>query len=114
SLDTLHRLCPQHKINRSIWREKNHVSMYSRQLLTQMKAESPQLTFRLFHIPEKTEVLKNQYSFDLKADIADSKIEYISLLDSCEWDITMFHKHDAHPNNKGYKNLAECMVQFIQ
>lgn len=113
SLSLLHSQCPQHKINRSIWREKNHVSMYSRQLLIAMNSEFPEIKFRLFHIPEKTEILKNEYSFDLKSDIVDSKIEYISLLKACDWDISMFHKHDAHPNNKGYANLANCMVQFI-
>lgn len=114
SLTSLHSQCPQHKINRSIWREKNVVSMYSRQILVAMNTDFPEIKFRLFHIPEKTEALKGEYAFDLKRDIVDSKMEYISLLDECSWDITMFHKHDAHPNNKGYQSLANCMAKFIE
>jgi hypothetical protein len=70
--------------------------------------------FRVFHIPEKGEVFSGKYSLDIKHDINRVGMEYIPLLNSCEWRRNMFHKHDSHPNDYGYINLAGCVARHIE
>ena len=74
----------------------------------------PGVTVRLFHIPEKGEVREGAYFLNISDDVRQIGIEYVPLLHKCDWQRSWFHKHDAHPNQDGYLNLAQCMAAHIE
>jgi len=69
--------------------------------------------FRLFHIPEKSQVFASKYYVDIYRDIELMGLECIPLLHTCEWLTSMYHKHDEHPNQSSYANLVDCITGKI-
>jgi len=93
--------------------EENERFYDSMQVLDAMAVEHPRAKLRLVHIPEKAEVSENRYSIDIQNHLKEKSIEYVPLLDLCNWDVSMFHEYDAHPNDKGYQNLVDCISKSI-
>ena len=79
-----------------------------------LRADFPGVEFHLFHIPEKGEVFSGHYWLNVEDDMKKIGLEYIPLLQTCTWKTSMYHKHDAHPNDNGYYNLAKCMTKYIE
>ncbi|MDX8411127.1 MAG: SGNH/GDSL hydrolase family protein [Mariprofundaceae bacterium] len=112
---SLESICPHLKVyNVAAKREKNRLYSRAMYMLRVMLADFPGVKFRLFHIPQKGEVFTGRYSLNIEDDARKIGLEYVPLLQSCAWDISMYHKHDAHPNDSGYDNLAKCMTRYLQ
>jgi hypothetical protein len=112
---SLESICPHLKIYNVVGkREKNKLYSRAMYMLRVMLADFPGVKFRLFHIPQKGEIFTGRYSLNIEDDLKIIGLEYVPLLQSCDWDISMYHKHDAHPNDSGYANLAKCMTKYIQ
>ena len=106
--------CPHLRIHRARKYTKNKNYAEVIEILGVMLADFPGVKFRLFHIPEKGEVFVGQYSLSVGEDIKKMGLEYIPLLQTCVWKNSMYHKHDSHPNESGYSNLAKCMAEYIK
>jgi len=68
---------------------------------------------RVIQLPTKPELISGTYILDPSDELKDHSIDYVSLLDDCEWSLDMFHTHDDHPNDTGYRNIAECMAKVL-
>ena len=110
---SLKSICPHLKIYQVREYQKNHSYTESIEMLGVILAEYPAVKFRLFHIPEKGEVYTDQYSFNVDDDIKQIGLEYIPLLQTCNWKASMYHKHDSHLNDAGYSHLAKCMAGYF-
>ncbi len=107
-------LCPHLKVYQENEYSKNELYANSIDVLKAIKNDFPDVTFRIFHIPEKGEVFENQYSLEIEQDIKKIGLEYIPLLQTCPWNRAMYHKHDPHLNDLGYGNLANCMAGYVE
>jgi hypothetical protein len=92
--------------------EKNGLFKDSVAVLDKIKARYPDVEFRVFHIPEKSELLAGKYSVNVVNELEALKIGYVPLLLGCDFDISMYHKHDGHMNDDGYAYLAECISKY--
>lgn len=114
SSPSLEKKCPHLSVFQFPIVEKNELYASSLDQLKGLLSEHSKLKFRLFHIPGKSEVSAGRYFIDIAEDIQNLGLEYVPLLHSCDWQASMFHKHDRHPNNSGYSNLANCMIGYLQ
>jgi hypothetical protein len=107
--------CPHLKYNYNNSYDKNAKYAATIKTLRDLmnKPEFKNVKFRLFHIPEKGETISQKYSLDVAEDLREIDLEYIPLLHNCQWNKSMYHKHDTHPNAKGYANLVECMSKHF-
>lgn len=105
--------CPHLKLFRALQYTKNPQYYKSLETIKSLITQYPDVRFRLFHFPEKEEVYAGSYALDVAKDIEELGIEYLPLYNLCDWDLSMFHKHDTHPNDQGYLKLAECVSRFI-
>lgn len=65
------------------------------------------------HIPEKKEMFAGYYRCQVKDDIEKLGITYYPLLNNYHFDKSMYHKHDGHPNNKGYAYLSSIIEEIL-
>ena len=105
--------CPHRKRYVSLHLKKGSRYAASLDALQETVQAFPKARIRLFQIPEKQETYSGKYELDISADIFSLGIEYVSLLDVCRWNIGMYHRHDTHPNNYGYENLAKCIAKHM-
>lgn len=107
-------MCPHLERLKKQTYQKNLLFRESVRAIIRMTQEFPDIKFRVYHIPEVGEVVNKQYSnLRLRQEMKHIGIDYVPLLSECEWNRSMYHKHDGHPNDVGYKNLANCMAKFI-
>ena len=66
------------------------------------------------HIPEKQEALANEYRCDIQEYIESLGIEYHPLLTEYHFDKSMYHKHDGHPNDKGYNQISKIIEDILK
>ncbi len=66
------------------------------------------------HIPEKREVAEKYYRCKIKDDIEKLGIEYHPLLLTHHFDLSMYHKNDGHPNNKGYTYISSIAEEILK
>ena len=66
------------------------------------------------HIPEKREVTAKYYRCKIKDDIEKLGIEYHPLLLTHHFDLSMYHKNDGHPNNKGYTYISSIVEEILK
>ena len=66
------------------------------------------------HIPEKAEAKAGHYRCQVKKDIEDLGIKYYPILKPYHFDMRHFHKHDGHPNDKGYAYLSEIIEEILE
>lgn len=92
--------------------EKNTLFKQSLQVLKKIKIHHPNLQLRVLHIPEKNEVRSGRYAVNIVSEMQELDIDYVPLLFACNFDLSMFHKHDAHMNDSGYQHLAKCTSQY--
>ena len=65
------------------------------------------------HIPEKREVTAGYYRCYLKDNLKKIGIPYYPLLYTHHFDMSMYHKHDGHPNDKGYAYLTSIIEEIL-
>lgn len=107
-------MCPHLERLKKQTYQKNLLYRESIRAIIRMSQEFPNIKFRVFHIPEVSEVVNQKYSsLKLRQEMKHIGIDYVPLLNECEWDRSMYHKNDGHPNDTGYKNLASCLAKFI-
>ena len=113
STDSLPRKCPQHGLYYARFFQDRTPLARSLGTLTKMQKDFPEVKFRFFHLPEKNELNEGAYIIRISEYVAETGMQYIPMLTACEWDQSMFHKHDGHPNNNGYDNIAKCMANYL-
>jgi lysophospholipase L1-like esterase len=65
------------------------------------------------HIPEKSEVNTKEYRYNIAQELKDLGIEYYPILKTHKWDKSMYHIHDGHPNDKGYKHISNIVEEIL-
>lgn len=68
---------------------------------------------RVIQLPTKPEIVSGAYILNPSDELTEYSIDYVSLLDECEWSMDMFHTHDDHPNDTGYRNIADCLARIL-
>lgn len=63
----------------------------------------------LIHLPTKADVLQGHFDIDVASQARSFGIEYISLLERCDFGIDDFYPIDGHPNDRGYQKFLECV-----
>lgn len=111
--DISYEYCPHLRIYRVQNFEKDRNFRNGIQKLNDIISFFPDINFRLFHLPQRNEVYNGQYNINMQQEIEATGIEYLPILQLCDWDMSMYHKHDGHPNNRGYASLAKCMGEYI-
>ncbi|QUS61183.1 SGNH/GDSL hydrolase family protein [Synechocystis sp. PCC 7338] len=106
-------LCPHLRFAQTNEYDKNELYKDSLTTLQEIKNSFPDTVIRVVHIPEKGETFNNKYSLEIRDDIKQIGLEYISLLEICPWNRDMYHKHDAHFNDLGYHNLTNCISENL-
>lgn len=81
--------------------------------LVKIAADFPGSRVRVIQLPTKAEIISRAFILDPAVELANHSIDYVSLLDECEWSMDMFHTHDDHPNDRGYRNIADCMARVL-
>ena len=84
--------------------------------LAGFKALASQQTGRdvyFLHVPQRNEVAKGRYDVDPSCVARDYGVDYVALLDACDWDLAMFYGRDPHPNERGYENLRLCVGKVL-
>lgn len=66
------------------------------------------------HLPEKNETILKRYRYDVGQKIKDMGIEYHPILQKYQFDISMFHVHDGHPNDKGYAYISSIIEDILK
>jgi hypothetical protein len=105
--------CPHLRIYRMREGQKDILFQQSIKLIADIKKAHPELTFRVFHIPEKGETYRGRYAVNIVEELKALDIDYVPLLFGCQWKVSYYHKHDGHPNDKGYQHLARCMQPYL-
>ena len=65
------------------------------------------------HIPEKREAKAGYYRCNIQKDMENLGIAYYPLLFTHHFDMSMYHKHDGHPNDKGYAYLSSIIEEIL-
>ena len=89
---------------------------YDMSYLTKIKALADSMGKKVIfvHIPEKAEAKAGHYRCNVKADIEKLGIAYYPLLQTHPFDMSMYHKHDGHPNDRGYAYLSSIMEEILK
>lgn len=66
------------------------------------------------HIPEKREVVSGKYRYDIAPQIKAMGIAYYPILKTHHFDLSMYHPHDGHPNDRGYAYLSSVIEEILQ
>ncbi|MBD2653903.1 SGNH/GDSL hydrolase family protein [Synechocystis sp. FACHB-383] len=106
-------LCPHLRFAQANEYDKNELYKDSLTTLQEIKDSFPDAVIRVVHIPEKGEIFNNKYSLEIRDDIKQMGLEYVPLLEICPWNRDMYHKHDAHFNDLGYRNLTNCIWENL-
>jgi hypothetical protein len=81
--------------------------------LFRIQREFPRASVYLVHVPQKSEVRKDEYQLDIERRVLGSGIEYFAALRACKWTTGMYYMHDEHPNRSGYENLCKCIAELL-
>jgi len=65
------------------------------------------------HLLEKREFHHAKYRFNLKERIEALGIEYFPIIGKYRMDLSMYHVHDGHPNDKGYQRISEIVADIL-
>jgi hypothetical protein len=63
----------------------------------------------LIHLPTKEDVLQGRFNIDAASHARSVGIEYISLLEQCDFETDDYYAIDGHPNEQGYQKVLECV-----
>jgi len=66
------------------------------------------------HIPEKGETRSGHYRYNVGERIKAMGIEYYPVLKDYQFDMSMFHPHDGHPNDKGYAYISSIIEDILK
>jgi lysophospholipase L1-like esterase len=66
------------------------------------------------HIPEKKEIQIGYYRCNVQEEMKKLGIAYYPLLHTHHFDLSMYHKHDGHPNDKGYAYIASIIEKILK
>jgi hypothetical protein len=66
------------------------------------------------HIPEKKEIQIGYYRCNIQEEMKKLGIDYYPLLHTHHFDLSMYHKHDGHPNDKGYAYIASIIKKILK
>ena len=113
SLQSIAKTCPQLRLYHTLRYKRGELYKISADVLARLPANFPNLKFRVFHMPQKSEVYGGEYSLDIQTVVQEAGLEYIPLLEVCQWSLPMFHINDGHPNDIGYSKISECMKDYL-
>lgn len=113
SLQSISKTCPQLRLYYTLKYKRDALYAQSLDTLQKLSENFPEIEFKVFHMPQKSEVYGGEYSLELADEVKKAGFEYFSLLDLCDWDLSMFHVNDGHPNDSGYLKISECMQKFL-
>jgi hypothetical protein len=86
---------------------------YALQELHKIQNEFPSAEIDLIHLPQKYEVLTNNYYINIADQVADMGVNYYPALKNCSWSMDMFFTRDGHPNSRGYENITKCVSGYL-
>lgn len=66
------------------------------------------------HIPEKGETQSGKYRYRVGDRIKAMGVEYHPILKDYQFDLSMFHVHDGHPNDKGYAYISSIIEDILK
>jgi len=66
------------------------------------------------HIPEKSETKNGYYRYNIANRVKAMGIEYYPILKDYKFDLSMFHIHDGHPNDKGYAKISSIVESILK
>ncbi len=82
--------------------------------LRDLQASLPGVHMRFVHLPQRDEVEKGSYILaDLAAPLENMGIDYYPALYHGTWTTDMFFVHDNHPNAQGYREIKQCIAQYL-
>lgn len=86
---------------------------FSLESLRKIKQNFPNKEIHLIHLPDKIEVSKNSYKFDIEKIAKDMEIKYFPALKEHTWTREMFFPNDSHPNALGYQSISDCVSKYL-
>ncbi|MEI7818186.1 MAG: SGNH/GDSL hydrolase family protein, partial [Desulfuromonadales bacterium] len=86
---------------------------YSIESIRRIRNEFPLAEINLIHLPQKYEVMTNNYSINIADQVTELGINYYPALEKCNWTRDMFFTRDAHPNKHGYENITKCVSEYL-
>ncbi len=66
------------------------------------------------HLPEKSEAANGEYRYDIAQDLKELGITYYPVLKMHQWDMSLFHENDGHPNDKGYSYISSIVEEIMK
>ncbi len=99
----------------SLWlfglRKKN--PEWSLNSLKGIREAFPSMETHLIHLPQREEVVAGRYAIDIGGVVTGMGIDYFPALERCRWSPDMYLAHDNHPNDSGYRNIADCVAGYL-
>lgn len=83
------------------------------QMLTDIREQFPEANIHLVHLPERHEVLSENYDRDIREHVEGQRVVYFPALQQCSWAGDMYHLYDLHPNEKGYEAITRCVKDYL-
>lgn len=105
--------CPHLHYHHYRSHEKNAQYIQAMSVVRGWPERYPGVKFRLFHVPEKSEVAVGKYTLDVADDLRATSIDFVPLLETCRWTIDMYYEHDSHPTLDGYRHLRDCVAPHL-
>lgn len=93
--------------------KSNEIDEYAVVAMRKIRTEFPLAEIHLVHLPQKYEVMTNNYYINIGAQISELGIKYYPALEKCNWTVDMFFSRDAHPNKYGYENITKCVSDYL-
>lgn len=93
--------------------QKNQKYFQAMSVVQGWPAKFPDVKFRLFHIPEKSEVVVGKYTLDIANELRATNIDFVPLLKTCDWTVDLYYEHDTHLTPDGYRHLRDCVAQHL-
>ena len=81
--------------------------------LSAMRARFPNVPIDFVQLPQKHEVSAGRYDRNLRGVVEAAGLKYHDALASCRWSSDLYYERDAHPNQRGYRALSDCVENLV-
>jgi hypothetical protein len=82
--------------------------------LADIRTEFPAIPITLAHFPQVEEIQAREYELNLAEATSELDVEYFAALTQCSWSEEMYHAVNRHPNERGYRNFADCLWRYLR